>query len=75
MDQQEATVENTQAAPEAAAAPQAAPDLNISDLASLRSIIDVASQRGAFKAGEMAAVGTVYNKLTVFLDSVTGKKE
>jgi hypothetical protein len=77
MDQQEAIVENTQSAAPAGqeAAPQAAPDLNISDLASLRSIIDVASQRGAFKAGEMEAVGKVYNKLTVFLDSVTAKKE
>ena len=53
---------NTAAAPQAAqaAAPQAeqgAPDLNISDLVALKSIIDVASQRGAFKANELEAVG------------------
>ena len=48
--------------------------LNINDLAALRSIIDVATQRGAFKAGEMAAIGTVYNKLSAFLDSVTKKE-
>jgi hypothetical protein len=45
-------------------------ELTLQDLSALRSVIDVASQRGAFKAGEMAAVGTVYNKLSGFLDAV-----
>ena len=54
---------------------QAAPDLNLNDLSALRSILDVASSRGAFKAAEMEAVGKVYNKLSAFLDSVTAKKE
>jgi hypothetical protein len=61
------------AAPEAA--PEAAPDLNISDLVALKSIIDVASQRGAFKANELEAVGKTYNKLNTFLESVATKKE
>jgi hypothetical protein len=64
-----------QEAPEAAPEQQAAPDLNINDLAAIRSIIDVASQRGAFKAGEMEAVGKVYNKLSTFLDSIANKKD
>lgn len=54
---------------------QQGPELNLNDLAAIRSILDVASSRGAFKAGEMEAVGKVYNKLSVFLDSVAGKKE
>lgn len=54
---------------------QPQPELNINDLAALRSILDVASTRGTFKAGEMEAVGKVYNKLSTFLDSVTAKKE
>ena len=54
---------------------QQGPELNLNDLAAIRSILDVATSRGAFKAGEMEAVGKVYNKLSVFLDSVTGKKE
>jgi hypothetical protein len=54
---------------------QAAPDLNISDLVALRSIVDVASQRGAFKANELEAVGKTYNKLNTFLESVTTKKD
>lgn len=51
------------------------PDLNITDLAALRSIVEVASQRGAFKAAELESVGKVYNKLNTFLDSVTKQKE
>lgn len=52
----------------------AAADLNISDLLSLKSIVDVASQRGAFKAAELEAVGKTYNKLNAFLESVTKKE-
>lgn len=50
-------------------------DLTVQDLASMRSIIDVASQRGAFKPGEMVAVGTVYNKLASFLDNIAKQNE
>ena len=44
-------------APASEANGQAAPDLNLNDLSALRSILDVASSRGAFKAAEMEAVG------------------
>ena len=64
--------------PTPAAAPQAAPaqtqedpntvDLTLNDLAAIKSIIDVASTRGAFKPAEMVAVGTVYAKLDKFLE-------
>jgi len=47
-----------------------APELTITDLQNVRSIIDIAATRGAFKAGEMAAVGTVFNKLDTFLQAV-----
>ncbi len=47
-----------------------APDLTITDLQNVRSIIDIAATRGAFKAGEMAAVGGVFNKLDSFLQAV-----
>lgn len=67
-------------APEAAPAAQpetqaAAPDLNINDLVALRSILDVASQRGAFKAAELEAVGKIYNKLNTFLEAVSKKDQ
>lgn len=63
--------EAAQAAPEA----PASTDLNISDLVALKSIVEVASQRGAFKAGELEAVGKTFNKLNTFLESVAAKKE
>lgn len=54
-------------------AKQVGPDLNVNDLNAIRSIIDVATQRGAFKASELEAVGKIYNRLNSFLESVTKK--
>lgn len=51
-------------------APAANPELTIADLTNLRSVIDVAAQRGAFRAAEMSAVGAVFNKLNAFLEAV-----
>lgn len=51
--------------------PKPAGDLNISDLLALRNIVDLASQRGAFKAGELESVGKVYNKLSAFLEAAS----
>src|SRR6056300_1720615 len=45
-------------------------ELTVQDLNTLRTVIDVATQRGAFKANELAAVGTTYNKLDTFLQQV-----
>lgn len=50
-------------------------DLTLQDLNALRAIIDIAAQRGAFKPAEMTAVGTVYNKLTGFLDNVAKQQQ
>ena len=51
------------------------PELNLSDLGAIKSIIDVASQRGAFKANELESVGKIYNRLSTFLDSVAKKDQ
>ena len=61
---------NNNTAPQAAPAPaqDEVVDLTLNDLAALKSIIDVASNRGAFKPTEMVAVGSVYTKLEKFLD-------
>ena len=62
----------------ATANPATQPDptaLSIGDLKNLSSIIDVASSRGAFKAGEMAGVGFLYNKLSAFLAKVTPEQK
>ena len=59
------------AEPQAAQAPATDPTaLSIGDLKNLTTILDVASTRGAFKAGEMAGVGYIYNKLQAFLAKV-----
>jgi hypothetical protein len=49
---------------------QVAPDLSVQDLTAMKTIIDVASGRGAFKPNEMTTVGTVYDKLEKFLKAV-----
>lgn len=63
-----------QQAPQQPAQQQPPADLNISDLVALKSIIEVASQRGAFKAAELEAVGKTFNKLNTFLESVAKKE-
>lgn len=48
--------------------------LTVQDLASLKTIIEVVSSRGAFKAEELATVGAVYNKLQAFMAAVTAQQ-
>jgi len=77
MSEETKTAE-AQAAPagDAPAGVSTAPvELTVQDLGVLRSIIDVASQRGAFKANEMEAVGKTYNKLDTFLQQVQKAEE
>lgn len=45
-------------------------NITVADLNLLKNIIDLASTRGAFRAGEMKEIGEVYNKLAVFLEAV-----
>ena len=81
MDELASKVAEETAKEEAAKAQAAAPqpqsqstDLNISDLSALKSIVEISSQRGTFKANELEAVGKIYNKLNTFLESVTKKE-
>lgn len=53
----------------------AGPELTIQDLMSLKTIIDVASQRGSFKPNEMAAVGNTYTKLETFLNAIAAQQQ
>jgi|TARA_B110000908_G_scaffold149702_1_gene183143 hypothetical protein len=53
----------------------AAPELTVNDLSQIKQVIDVASQRGAFKPNEMVAVGTIYSKLETFLGAVAAQNE
>jgi hypothetical protein len=52
-----------------------APDqvtLTLDDLSAVLSIVDVATQRGAFRPKEFTAVGKVYEKISSFLEQVKG---
>lgn len=44
--------------------------LTINDLGAIATILDVAVQRGAYKAGELSQVGAVYDRLSAFLQQV-----
>ena len=44
--------------------------ITVADLDSLRAIVDLAAQRGAFRGAELQQVGAVFDKLTTFLNSV-----
>tara|TARA_B100000902_G_C27282057_1_gene902337 strand:+ start:872 stop:1150 length:279 start_codon:yes stop_codon:yes gene_type:complete len=52
---------------ETAESAEAAPALGVNDLKLMANIIEVVSTRGAIKANEMAACGTLYNNLMNFL--------
>ena len=49
--------------------------LTLADLQQLSRIIDLASRRGAFQAGELAQVGATFNRLTGFLAYVQAMQE
>ena len=44
------------------------PTITIADIASMISVIEAASSRGAVKAEELVAVGELYNRLTTFME-------
>jgi hypothetical protein len=80
-----ATTTSAPAAPAAPVSVEATPttttvepvQLTIADLQLLARIVDLASRRGAFQAGELSQVGDAYNKLAGFLTYVesTQKKD
>lgn len=62
--------QDTNTSQETVQQPAPAPDLSVQDLNTLKQVIDVASQRGAFRPNEMVTVGTIYSKLETFLNAV-----
>lgn len=46
------------------------PTIGVPELALMKTIIETASERGTFKAEELASVGQVYNRLSAFLEQV-----
>jgi hypothetical protein len=49
--------------------------ITVTDLALLKSLVEVASTRGAFKADELSTVGQVYDKLNLFLQQLVEQAE
>ena len=49
--------------------------ITVSDLDTLRNIIDLACTRGAFRANEVKAVGELHEKLTTFLEAVVAQAQ
>jgi len=48
-------------------------NITITDLIAIRNILNLAAERGAFKAEEMLDIGTVYSKLNSFLEAVVAQ--
>ena len=46
-----------------------APSLGVQDLVTIAQIIQIATQRGAWKPEELSTVGLTYDKLIAFLDA------
>ena len=48
-------------------------NITITDLIAIRNTMNLAAERGASKAEEMADIGTIYNKLNKFLEAVVAQ--
>ena len=59
----------TQVADASQSAEQTAPSLTLQDLVLVAQIIQISSQRGAFRAEELSDIGNLYTKLIAFLQA------
>lgn len=51
------------------------PTITLADVASMISIIEASSTRGAFRANELTSVGELYNRLQAFLEYARSQLE
>lgn len=57
-------------------APVGAPEsIGLQDLQLLAQIVDLSTQRGAFRGNELTQVGLVFDKLTAFLNHVAAEQQ
>ena len=56
-------------------APEVPESIGLNELAVLAQIVDLATQRGAFRANELTQVGAVYDKLNNFLGFIKQQQE
>jgi len=72
-DQVQETVENQeQVSTEEQQVPES---VSLNDLQLLANIVDLASQRGAFRGAELSQVGSVFDRLQKFLGFVAKQQE
>jgi hypothetical protein len=45
------------------------PELTLNDLAAIKNLIEVVTQRGVFKATELSSVGVLFDKINTFLEA------
>lgn len=66
----ENAVEEVSAVEETAQQETPVESISLQDLQVLSNIVDLATQRGAFRGNELTQVGAVYDKLSTFLQQV-----
>jgi len=54
---------------------QSPPSLGLSELGTLLQIVDLATQRGAFRGNELTQVGAIYDRLNTFLSYIQEQQE
>ena len=74
-DNKKATEEVKQESQPEQSQEQQAQPLTVQDLITLKSAIELGTQRGAWRANELTAVGTVYERLSLFVASLLPPKE
>tara|TARA_A100001011_G_C14313273_1_gene846704 strand:+ start:1044 stop:1340 length:297 start_codon:yes stop_codon:yes gene_type:complete len=52
-----------------------AESISLQELQVLAQVVDLASQRGAFRGNELSQVGAVYDRLSSFLSAVAAQQE
>ena len=67
---EEAVAEPIESATETEAPAQEDTSISLNDLQVLANIVDLATQRGAFRGNELSQVGAVFDKLSAFLAQV-----
>ena len=61
-------------APEAAGEESQPESISLQDLQTLLQIVDLSSQRGAFRGAELTQVGVIFDKLNTFLTYVADQQ-
>jgi hypothetical protein len=49
--------------------------MNVNDLATMANIIDICTQRGAFRGNELKQVGELFEKITAFVKEAQEKAD